>query len=385
MAKNLTLIFNHFEKEHLGKDVFLVPYTIGKKYGFDVTIVYPLTKTNSDFPSEINGVKLHPIKPNKRKKWLPIWRTLPFYLYLLRNAKKIDLLMRIHHQDHTYFQTFLYKLLNRKGFLYLKSDGFPNSFRKAIGHNSKLSWWRRKMFNMFVDKVDRVSIEKINDYNYMVRHGSSNFVHKLRYMPNGFDEEELKKLSIKERDFSEKENLIITVGRLGNYDKNTELILDALEGADLKDWRIELIGPIEAGFKSKIEDFFRRNPENKEKIKFTGPVYDKADLWEHYNRAKVFILSSRKEGYPLVFGEARRFRCFIISTDVGAAKDVTESGKFGHIINVGDCNSLREEIISVIEGKTNINVYSQTDTTSMAWDKLIDKLDLNLLIKKSIK
>ena len=43
---NLTLIFRCFEEVHLGKDVFLVPYYLGKRLGYEVTIVYPLTGTN---------------------------------------------------------------------------------------------------------------------------------------------------------------------------------------------------------------------------------------------------------------------------------------------------------------------------------------------------
>ena len=45
MQKNkLTLVFNHFEQEHLGKDVFLVPYYFKQNKGYEVTIVYPLTE-----------------------------------------------------------------------------------------------------------------------------------------------------------------------------------------------------------------------------------------------------------------------------------------------------------------------------------------------------
>ena len=44
--KNITLIFGHFEKEHLGKDVFLVPYYLEKLYGGKTTIVNSKTETN---------------------------------------------------------------------------------------------------------------------------------------------------------------------------------------------------------------------------------------------------------------------------------------------------------------------------------------------------
>lgn len=72
MYQNLTLIFKHFEIEHFGKDVFLVPYYLGKQYQCDVTIVYPLTKTNQHFPSEVRGVQLRPQKGMRNDK--EIWR-----------------------------------------------------------------------------------------------------------------------------------------------------------------------------------------------------------------------------------------------------------------------------------------------------------------------
>lgn len=63
-----------------------------------------------------------------------------------------------------------------------------------------------------------------------------------------------------------------------------------------------------------------------------GPIYDKKSLWEFYNRAKVFILTSRFEGYPLVLTEAKRFRNYIVSTELDASEDLLENGKYGCLI-----------------------------------------------------
>lgn len=46
---NLTLLFENVEHVHLGKDVFLFPYYLGKRYGMNVNIVYPQTPTNKKF------------------------------------------------------------------------------------------------------------------------------------------------------------------------------------------------------------------------------------------------------------------------------------------------------------------------------------------------
>lgn len=106
MSKQLTLIFNHFEVEHLGKDVFLVPFYLGRNLGYNVTIVYPLTETNKDFPTEIQGVKLVPIRLKKRLSWFSFWRYMEFlYLSSAVNSSSIDVLMRFHLSIHTLLMT----------------------------------------------------------------------------------------------------------------------------------------------------------------------------------------------------------------------------------------------------------------------------------------
>ena len=122
MPKQLTLIFNHFETEHLGKDVFLVPLYLGKQLGYDVTIVYPLTETNKDFPLQIRGVKLVPLRFRNRITWFPLWRTWNFYTYLIKHASRIDLLMRFHYSLHSILMTLVYKTFRPKGKVYIKMD-----------------------------------------------------------------------------------------------------------------------------------------------------------------------------------------------------------------------------------------------------------------------
>lgn len=56
--RKLVLVFNDVERVHLVKDVFLVPYYLGKRLDMEVSIVYPPTETNVDLPSSHRGVKL---------------------------------------------------------------------------------------------------------------------------------------------------------------------------------------------------------------------------------------------------------------------------------------------------------------------------------------
>lgn len=378
--KNLTLIFNHFEKEHLGKDVFLVPYYLGKTLEYDVTIVYPRTATNKDFPKEIKGVRLIPLKFNKRLAFFPLWRTWNFYMYLIRNAYKIDFLMRFHYTVHSKLMVVLYKLLNPKGTAYVKLDADADVVKKQECYMKNS--FRHKLSDFlsskFLKKVDIVSCETFACYEILKNSSllQYKFGNKLKLMPNGFDEELLQSLNIVERNFKDKENLIITVGRLGTYQKNTEMFLRALAQVDLKDWRVCLIGPIEKDFQSIIDNFFKQYPEKIGKVIFTGPIYGKKELWEYYNRAKVFVLTSMYESYALVLNEAQRFHNYIVSTPVGAFEDLSYCGKYGKKVAIDNDKELATAISSIINGNLNVDVYRDFENNSLSWENVVKLLNL---------
>ncbi|MBW9204108.1 glycosyltransferase [Bacteroidales bacterium SW292] len=195
-------------------------------------------------------------------------------------------------------------------------------------------------------------------------------------MPNGFDGDTLQSYHIHENLFAEKENLMITVGRLGTPQKNTDMFLRALSQIDLKDWKVALIGPVEESFQPVIDSFFNDNPDKAKNVIFTGAIYEKQKLWEYYNRAKVFVLTSRWESYALVLNEAKRFRNYLLSTDVGAYRDLSENGKYGTSIPINDDKRLGEVLQDIIEGKINIDVYRNSNMDLLSWEKMVQLLKL---------
>jgi len=357
--KNITLIFNHFETEHLGKDVFLVPYYLGKIYNFDVKIVYPKTKTNMDFPRKIRGVTLHPMKnifSNEPHSGPRILRELVFLIYIIFNAKKIDILMRIAVVDETILIGAFYKWINPKGFLYVKSDGSISKLYDAFSIKSikfLLKFARRKMYAFFLESFNLITVERKQIFQSVPKSEilGTLIAPRIRLLYNCFDAELFFDHNIKVRNYNEKENIIITVGRLGNWPKNTELFLYSMENLNLKDWKVVFIGPIEKNecdFQKTIDDFFYQNPHLKEKIIFTGSIYDKKELWEWYNKAKIFVLPSRSEGFAIVLAEALVFRNYIVSTDVGGSGEIIELG-YGELIpqeNVSFLNNTLQRLIN---------------------------------------
>lgn len=343
--KKIVLIFNHFEREHFGKDVFLFPYTLSKCVGGKAMIVYPETSSNKNFPSEYRNVTLKslPFK-GKESSWF-LYREWNFLIFLIRKSKEIDILLRIHFTFMTALFVLLYKMINPKGITAVKLDGYLDPLFFSSDSLSLFKRLKHKVFFRTLRQVDLLTVETQCLYDRLYKEFIDVYDIKLKLvlMPNGFDEETLKTLSIVEKDFGHKENIMITVGRLGTYQKNTEML------------------------------FFMRNPSKKESVFFVGPIYDKKSLWEFYNRAKVFILTSRFEGYPLVLTEAKRFRNYIVSTELDASEDLLENGKYGCLIAQENYKELALFCQKIINGEICIDVYENYDKEDISWDMIMRK------------
>lgn len=379
--KNLTLIFNHFEFDevHLAKDVFLIPYYLGKKLNYDVSVVYPRTETNQALPKYWNGVNLIPLTYINTS--LNILKSIRFYLYLILNAKKIDMLVRFHLSSHTKILAIIYKILNKKGKVYVKLDINIDDLEKisVVPTRKKIMPYLNRLFSMkFIKIVDYISCETTDVFHWLnnTKIPSLQFKEKLKLLPNSFDEELLESYKIKIKEFHQKKNIILTVGRLGAAEKNTEMLLTALENVRLNTWEVYLIGNVEPRIEKIIKKFYENNPDKFESVKFLGQIRDRRQLWQLYNDAKCFVLTSNWEGYPMVYTEAKRFRNYIISTNVSACKDITENGKYGICSPIGNQEILANILNEIIGGKIDIDVYSQYDFKKISWENRINNLDI---------
>ena len=382
MKKNLVLFFTikEFEEVHLYKDVGLVPYYLCKEYDLNGKIVYS-NEIKKELPKQFRSLKLEEIKFIKFPKLInkidkfKILENISFYIYLLKNAKKIDYLMLFHYGLDKYFILKLYKLLNKHGKIYIKFDT-----------EAKYKVTRKKNFlkNYFLKDLNKIkmlfSIETTSAYERILNENpfglkEEKLLKNLFYLPNGFDENYLEENKIKIKNFEEKENLMITVGRLGTKEKNNELLLEALEKIELKNWKVLLIGTYTEEFKKLYNNFIEKNQDKKDKVILIGNINNKELLYDYYNRAKVFILTSRWESYGLVLVEALRFGNFIITTDVGAARDITFNNRIGRILNSSESKVLNKSILECIQNqsklKENYNLAIKLAKEKFLWNKII--------------
>ena len=354
--KKLVLLYEPFElqKEFLYKDVILMPYYLGKEYNLNVDIVYFNNQYSIDNFRNLNFKKL---KKSKYYKWiakfdkLGIINNIYFIKYLIEYAKEIDYLMLFHLSLANSFLIRIYKFFNQKGKVYIKLDVNKKTTLKNIQNN----FLKRKLFCEF-KYIDLISCETEENFILFKENGyyGKNIKEKITYVSNGFDEDYLIENKIQVKKYKEKENLIITVGRLGTPEKNTELLLNTIKNINLKNWKVLLIGSYTEELKKMYDKFIEQNQDKKDKVVLVGNINNRHLLYEYYNKAKVFILTSRWESFGIVLVEALRFGNYIITSNVGGAKDVTNSGSIGVITDIENERQLQSEIKKVIENKVEL-------------------------------
>jgi glycosyltransferase involved in cell wall biosynthesis len=328
----LLTIFTGAQNIHLIKDVGLLPFFLHREFGYQATIA---TYRNGDYPyleTEVKGLQLVFIKRIFK------FSTLDTFLFLLLNFRKYDILQCYHFNMRSLVILFFFKCLKKitlsKAFTYLKLDAVDSIKEMQLD-------FVQKFLSL---NIDLISVESkllykfINNNNLLAR--------KVEYIPNGFFD-----LGIRESvDFNSKENLIITVGRIGTYEKNNEILLEAFrEFAEFdSEWKLEIIGPIERCFQDNIKEYFELNPKLVNRVVFTNSITSRRILESKYKRAKIFVLTSRNEGFPLVYLEAIKAGCTVISSAFSSAFDITDNGKFGALFPVGDKNALVNALLQTV-------------------------------------
>ena len=154
-----------------------------------------------------------------------------------------------------------------------------------------------------------------------------------------------------------KENVILTVGRIGTKQKQNHLLLAAFAkiAEDLPEWNVRFVGGVEEEFKPYIEKFFTIRPDLRGRVIFAGLIEDKIALMDEYKRAKIFCLTSNLEGAPNVAAEALFSGDYIISSAVDAADDMIDGGRCGKIFPIGDVDALAQILLKVCSKERLIN------------------------------
>lgn len=307
------------------KDCGLIPYLLYKNHNCDVTMVGAPMSDYSNL-KYVEGVHL---------EFLPDGTEESKKEYIRKNAGTIDLLMLRRLYPDYLSVVEMYKKGNPQGKVYLPLDA-NSAYMDRIP-------WQEPIVRNFMEKCDVISTSGLA----MQKHLNEKWPWVIEHIPNGFY-----CFSDKEWNpsFDKKKNVILTVGRLGTQQKATDVLLEAFAtvAMQIPDWELHLVGSIEEGFKSYLNQFWKEYPELQSRIHFLGQIADREALYREYLEAKIFALTSTWEGgTPNVIAEALYAGDVIAITKIDEFEEATDSGRCGMAASVGDVAGMQNILLKL--------------------------------------
>lgn len=379
MKKNVAY-FHEFQEMYLYKDLFLIPYYIAKYEKAELEFCYSYNMGNKEIPERYRNAKLVSAGRVKANK---LQRNIDFFRFCTFRAKQINTLFVTGGDFYSMIQLRIIKWLNRSCDIIVFGDMEPEEAKKMtecdfVFSSGVAGFVKRKLVKFFFNNVI-YTVANNPSYHLMKEMCNRNGWKCVRQVYPCLDKELFDQYGLKYRCFEDKENIILSVGRIGNYQKNTDMMLEAFKKVDFGNWKVMMVGPITDSFflrkRSSYEDvintFFKDRPDLKEKVIFTGPIYDPQKIFELYLQSKIFLLTSRHEGFGNVQSEAAALGCFTVSTDVGGADIVSNNWTFGVKVNQEDPEGLANILNDLITGKLVMNPKNQFPSEKLTWDYMV--------------
>lgn len=342
---------------HLTKDVGMIPYIMYRDFGYNS---YMICYKNGDYPrleKDVAGLKMlfmdhHlPLLESLAKRpgskpfisgSLSLLSTLiDALIFLIRCGKKIDVLQLYHPKSESILVGFIYRIINRKGVLYLKLDldkrrvapyrDHPGAYK--AGFSIRQILFDLASFDIISAETKEV-FSIVRDFFPFFK----NFRNRIHYVPNGIDVQRASNLF---NSFEYKKNKILHVGRLGAFEKASELALELFSRVcqEFPGWELALIGPMEGDFLESFESFKAGNAYAACSISYLG-FLNTEELYKQYGEAKILIAPSRWESFGFVVAEAGIFGNVILGSDIPPFRDLTDNGKLGYLCPVDDTECL---------------------------------------------
>lgn len=317
----------------LMKGFGLIGYTLAEEINGKATHFFCSTKEEYSYLSDLPNLELLYKDP------APDNEILQSYIQFLKeNYHKIDVLIVNGPYPYGIYNANRYKKLRPDGKVYCALD--MNS-----SWMSKIKWDSQELLD-FANTCDVIStvctpIRDALNFNPKVKF-------PCRFLSNAFYKTENTPPIIVDANL--KENVILTVARIGTEQKNNQEMMEgfALVSDKLDGWKLKLVGSIDPEFTCFVEDYFLRYPHLKDTVILTGPIYDKKDLYAEYSKAKIFALTSRFEGgTPNVYAEALFHGCKFITSTIDSADLITNNGEFGVKYNIGDVDEYANKLVQL--------------------------------------
>ena len=383
--KSFVTIFPGYRDFHFWKDPGQIPYRF-QKQGFKSTIVF--WSDGRPLPENELFSGLERLAGNRLSRKF----NTGIIIWLLRHSRGTDILNLFHLNWQSLLFAFVYKTLNPRGFVYIKMDAgrysgiyeWEGIFNKAslpgdeaagkVSIRTKIK--NALIRNQFVGKVDLWSVED-NFTRQAYESEYSFFRGKLITVYNGHTADIPSPAKVSS--FDEKEDIILTVGRLGTYQKGTELLLEAFRLISAgTGYKLHLAGSTEPDFEARIRDFFTANPDLQDRVIFHGNLA-RQDLFSLYSRSKIFCLPSRYEGMAVVFAEAMYFRNAVVTTPFVSPAGLINEFRLGLTAENAGAESLAEKLNILVNNEGLAREYADNahnfSSEEFNWDRIVSALN----------
>lgn len=382
--KRFVTLFQDLENIHLIKDVGQIPEMLAKKYGIESEIVGLKKSIDYSFSSEIPHCKLTTLEQKSESHY---WQK-ELLSYVYDNARNIDILNLYHYSPQTFLLGILYKLRNPKGTLYLKLDNDLRSLEEKgelYNYGSFLGKLRFSLLEFFFRKLLTIASIETTRGLTLVQHYYKDIATKVFLLPNG--------ISLPDEILSmvnhppQKENIVLSVGRLGTLQKNTSRFLDAIKLLPKNVWKFIFVGPIEDSFKAELSKFYTERPDLKDSVIFTGPIENRKEIFTYFLKAKVFCLPSLWESFGLVTIEAMVSGCYVITSEYSSTADILPQESMRTLVNPEKIEELTSALKNVVTNDVPKTFQSSESRAfvlnNFIWDRITEKLGDKLLLAKN--
>lgn len=178
---------------------------------------------------------------------------------------------------------------------------------------------------------------------------------------------------------SGKEKVILAVGRLIHL-KGFDIFIKAISLVEkelLKGYKIYIAG--DGKLRAELSTLAANYGVE---IEFLG---NRSDIINFYEKAEIFVLSSRMEGFPNVLIEALAFGCAVVSTNCKTGpSEVIVDRENGFLVEIDDAKMMAEKITTLIKNQNLVKEFSQSAIKSVqnlsvkkiaaSWSEFIDEV-----------
>lgn len=299
--------------------------------------------------------------------------------FIKEHIQEYDAIMLFHYGSTAWKLARLCKKYNPNVVVYIKLDMGIGGFNHFCNNGpfQNLKNWFEKFKSSYVDIF---TVETKSYYEELKK--ISVFKNRIEYLPNGVS---LIDIDVDSIDALPKENSIVTIGRLGTPEKNSPLLLKAIEKLPeslVRQWKFLLIGPSTQEFIDEVHQFKVSHPNIADSIIMVGSVTDRNELYTYGRKAKIICMTSSSESTCISTLEAMYFGAYPIITNYSDfALDTTNMGTYGIIVENGNADELAQQLSKSMKNDnllTNCNESQSYARSTFNYHELAHKLDLVL-------